>query len=60
MCYRRSRYREEESEQVRGRRLWDLFYRETEHSEPVPIVEHEEEPTVAERERDEAPVGADR
>ena len=61
MCYRRSRYLDEGAEEVRGRRLWDLFRRETERSEPpVPIVEHEDELPVVEQEREEVPVGAER
>jgi hypothetical protein len=61
MCYRKSRYRDESNEEVRGRRLWDLFHRETEAAEPpVPIAELEDEPPVTEREREEAPAGANR
>jgi hypothetical protein len=60
MCFRRSRYREEGPEEVRSERLWDLFHRETEESEPpVPIAEHDEEPAT-ERERDEVTAGAER
>jgi hypothetical protein len=59
MCFRRSsRYWEERAEEARGERLWDLFYRETERSDPpVPIAEREEE---REPERDEVPAGAER
>jgi hypothetical protein len=61
MCFRRSRYWEERVEHTRDdRRLWDLFHRETERSEPaMPVLEREEEP-VAEGDRDEVPVGAER
>jgi hypothetical protein len=60
MCFRRSQYWEDTPEVSRKERLWDLFYRETERSEPpVPIAEREEErPT--EREREEVPAGAER
>jgi hypothetical protein len=59
MCFRRSRYWEERAEQPRDERLWDLFYRETERSEPpVPIAELDERPP--EREPDEVPVGTKR
>jgi hypothetical protein len=60
MCFRRSRYLEERAEEARGQRLWDLFYRETEQSEPtVPVVEGDEE-FSAERNGDEVPAGAER
>jgi hypothetical protein len=60
MCHRRSRYWEEKAEGTRGERLWDLFHRESERSEPpVPIVEREEEDTTV-LERDEVPAGAER
>jgi hypothetical protein len=58
MCFRRSSYWEKRDEEERGERLWDLFYRETERSEPpVPIAEREDE---REPERDEVPAGAER
>ena len=61
MCFRKSRYVEENIEEVRGRRLWDLFYRETEASEPpLPVAEHEDEPPATEHERLEVPAGAER
>jgi hypothetical protein len=57
MCFRRSRYWEERTEEGRDERLWDLFYRESEQSKPpVPIVEREDE-WAAETERDEVPAG---
>jgi hypothetical protein len=60
MCFRKSRYREERAEEVRGEHLWDLFYRETERSEPpVPIAE-QDEGRVTELQRDEVPTGSDR
>jgi hypothetical protein len=61
MCFRRSRYWEERAvEDTRDQRLWDLFRQETERSEPpMPVLEQEEEP-VAERDRHEVPVGAER
>jgi hypothetical protein len=60
MCFRRSRYWEERPEEVRDERVWDLFHRETEGSEPpVPIAERDEE-RATERERDEVPAGAER
>jgi hypothetical protein len=59
MCFRRSRYWEERTE-ARDERLWDLFYRETELSEPpVPVAEREEG-RATEREQDEVPAGAER
>ncbi|HEX6582667.1 MAG TPA: hypothetical protein VF056_03620 [Thermoleophilaceae bacterium] len=44
MCHgKQFRRTDERSEYARGERLWDLFYRETEHSAPpVPIAEREE------------------
>jgi hypothetical protein len=44
MCHgKQLRRTDERSEYARGERLWDLFYRETEHSAPpVPIAEREE------------------
>jgi hypothetical protein len=60
MCFKRSRYSDLNAEETQSRRLWDLFYRETERSEPpVPIAERDEEP-VNERDRDEVPAGAER
>jgi hypothetical protein len=60
MCLRRSRYWEEKVEEARGERLWDLFYRETERSEPpVPVAERDRERETA-REPDEVPAGAER
>jgi len=60
MCFRRSRYWEERADEARGERLWDLFHRETERSEPpVPIAEREDDYTT-ELERDEVPAGAER
>ena len=62
MCFRRSsRYWEERADEARGQRLWDLFYRETERSEPpLPVAERDEEEPVSERDRDEVPAGAER
>jgi hypothetical protein len=61
MCFRQSHYREENIEEVRGRRLWDLFYRETEATEPpLPVAEQEDEPSATEREREEVSAGAER
>jgi hypothetical protein len=61
MCFRRSLYREESPEEAaRDERLWDLFHRETERSEPpVPIAERDEV-GATEGERDEVPAGAER
>jgi hypothetical protein len=60
MCFRRSRYWEERTDEARDERLWDLFYRETEQSEPpVPIAEREDE-RVATPARDDGPAGAPR
>ena len=54
MCFRRSRYWEERVEEAGDRRLWDLFYRETEAMEPpLPVMEHEEERPASDREREE-------
>ena len=62
MCFRKSHYREENiEEEVRGRRLWDLFYRETEANEPpLPVAEQEDDPPVTVREREEVSAGAER
>jgi len=62
MCFRRSQYRDEGAqEEIQGRRLWDLFHRETKSSEPpLPVLEHEDEPAVMEGEREEATAGAER
>jgi hypothetical protein len=61
MCWESRRYRDQDVEEVRGRRLWDLFYRETEGSEPpLPVAERDEEVPVSERDRDEVPAGAER
>jgi hypothetical protein len=61
MCFRRSRYLEQRADEVQSRRLWDLFYRETEGSEPpLPVAERDEEVPVSERDRDEVPAGAER
>jgi hypothetical protein len=58
MCFRKSRYVEEDIEEVRGRRLWDLFYRETEANEPpLPVAEQDDEPVT---EREEVSAGAER
>ena len=60
MCFRRSRYPEQSADEVQSRRLWDLFYRETEEREPPTPVAEEEEELVSEPERDEVPAGAER
>ena len=61
MCFRRSRYLDQRADEVQSRRLWDLFYRETERSEPpLPVAERDEEEPVSERDRDEVPAGAER
>jgi hypothetical protein len=62
MCFRQSRrYFEEDVEEVRGRRLWDLFYRETETTEPpLPVMEQEEERPAGDPEREEVATGAGR
>jgi hypothetical protein len=56
MCFRRSQYRDEGAqEEIQGRRLWDLFHRETEENgPPVPVAEEHEEAT-ADADRDEVP-----
>jgi hypothetical protein len=60
MCFRRSRYRDLSAEDTHDRRLWDLFFRETERSEPpMPVAEQDEERS-SERDQDEVPVGAER
>jgi hypothetical protein len=60
VCFRKSRYREERTDEARDERLWDLFYRETERSEPpVPVAERNEL-RATEPERDEVPAGAER
>jgi hypothetical protein len=60
MCFRQSRYRDENIEEVSGRRLWDVFYRETEGTEPpLPVAEHEDEPPATEPERKEVSAGAE-
>ena len=62
MCFhRRSYYRDQNVEEIQGRRLWDLFHRETKASEPpLPVLEHDDELSVTEREREEATAGAER
>lgn len=58
MCFRKSRYVEEDIEAARGRRLWDLFYRETEANErPLPVAEQDHEPVT---EREEVSAAAER
>jgi hypothetical protein len=43
MCHGMLSRRNERAEEARGQRLWDLFYRETEHNAPpVPIAERED------------------
>jgi hypothetical protein len=43
MCHERFFRREERAAEKRGERLWDLFYRETEHNAPpVPMAGREE------------------
>jgi hypothetical protein len=60
MCFRRSRRWEEKVNEARHERLWDLFHREPERSEPpVPVAERDEGRETA-RERDEVPAGAER
>jgi len=60
MCFHRSRRWDERPEETRDERLWDLFYRETERSEPpVPIAE-QDRVRESERERDEVPAGTQR
>jgi hypothetical protein len=61
MCFQQSRKWEQGTEEARGKRLWDLFYRETERSEPpVPIAEREREREETDREREELPAGIER
>jgi hypothetical protein len=60
MCLRRSRYWEERTDEAREERLWDLFYRETERSEPPVPVAEQDEGAATEREPDEVPAGAER
>ena len=44
MCHGKLRRSEERTEYKRGERLWDLFYRETEHNAPpVPMAERDDE-----------------
>jgi hypothetical protein len=61
MCFRRSRdWGEREAAEAREERLWDLFHRETERSEPpAPIAEREDE-SVTEPDRVEVTAGAER
>jgi hypothetical protein len=60
MCFHRSRRWEERATEAEGRRLWDLFYRETERDEPpAPIAQREDEEST-EPEREETRVGAER
>ena len=61
MCFERFRYWDDEraGETQRDRRLWDLFYRETEETEqPVPVAE-QAEGAPSEDDRDRVPVGAE-
>jgi hypothetical protein len=56
MCHERLSRRQERAEEARGRRLWDLFHKETQHPAPtVPIAEREPE---IEPEREEVLSGA--
>jgi len=51
MCHGKWLQRDERTEERRGERLWDLFYRETEQPPPpTPVAEREEE-REPERER---------
>jgi len=60
MCFRRSRHWDERVDEAQGRRLWDLFYRETEADQPpTPIAEREREGSP-EPEREDVRVGAER
>jgi hypothetical protein len=60
MCFKNSRYWDERAEEGHERRLWDLFYRETERTErPLPVAEREEEDDAVEHDRDTVPVGAE-
>ena len=44
MCHGKLRRSDERTEYKRGERLWDLFYRETEHTAPpVPMAERGDE-----------------
>jgi hypothetical protein len=49
MCHGKWRRFDERTEERRGERLWDLFYRETEGA-PPPVADERSEP---EREREE-------
>ena len=61
MCFKQSRYWDERVEERHERRLWDLFQRETERTEPpLPVAEHDAEDDAVEHDRDTVPVGADR
>jgi hypothetical protein len=53
MCFHRSRYWERKTEEARDERLWDLFYRETERSEPPVPISEQGGAEVLEDERDE-------
>jgi hypothetical protein len=56
MCHGKYRRYDERMERERGRRLWDLFDRETRDAPPAePVVERDREPG---REREEVLTGA--
>jgi len=59
MCFRQMREWDERAEKMQGRRLWDVFHRETERSEPPTPVAEQDEEHVSEHDRDEVPVGAE-
>jgi hypothetical protein len=61
MCFHRSRYWRERAEERRTERTWDLFYRETQPSDPpITVAQRDEPESPGDRERDEVPVGAER
>jgi hypothetical protein len=60
MCFERFSYRDEAAGEAKSRRLWDLFYRETEETEPPLPVAEQDEGAPSEDDRDRVPVGAER
>jgi hypothetical protein len=58
MCYDERRWRARAQEREEGRRVWDLFDRDTRTEPPQPVAEtarQGDEPVVAEPEREPAP-----
>jgi hypothetical protein len=59
MCFRRSRHWEERSDEAFDERVWHLFNREPERSEPPITVAEQDDERATERDRDKVPVVSD-